>query len=316
MSHDLATLGTLRRYEDPGAGIFEAFAGARLGPGRAFALLAGPLTGTQSTGWVVCPTIGPEHGNLRRLEALVARGLARSGFPTLRIRPDADPLHREIDPGRRLDEIEAAAELLRAETGVEAVGLAGTLFGGTLAALAADRLGLAEIALIQPATRGRQYARELLRREAVAQLLGGDGETPPAAPGRDGAGPMHDLSAAGLAWIRGLSLTQEAFDAISAVKLVEDLRAFRGRSLLVDISPGGAISTGVQKLADRLGELGGEVAVEPIADPLHAPLGEYYYRDAGLLRIDTRLELDRRIADAVSAWALQGSGAAAASRVA
>jgi hypothetical protein len=121
---------------------------------------------------------------------------------------------------------------------------------------------------------------------------------------------MHDLSASGLAWIRGLSLTQAAFDAISSVKLVEDLRAFAGRALLVDISPGGIVSPGVQKLADRLGELRAEVAVEPISDPLHAPLGEYYYRDAGLLRIDTRLELDKRVADVISTWALRRSATA------
>lgn len=310
MGYDPATFRELRRYEDPESGIFEEFAGARLGPGRAIALVSGPLAGPPATGWVICPTIGPEHGNLRRLEALVARRLAATGFAALRIRPDADPLHREIDPGRRLEEIDAAVELLRAETGVESVGVAGTLFGATLAALVADRLELPAMALIQPATRGRQYARELLRREAVAQLLGADEESAAA------EGPMHDLSTSGLAWIRGLSLTQAAFDAISAVKLVEDLRGFRGRSLLVDVSPTGTVSTGVQKLADRLAELGGEVAVEPIADPLHAPLGEYYYRDAGLLRIDTRLELDKRVAHAVSAWALQGSGTTAASQVA
>ena len=310
MGSDPATLEKLARYEDAEHAIFEEFAAARLGPGRAIALISGPLAGTPSTGWVICPTIGPEHGNLRRLEALIARGLAASGFAALRIRPDADPLHREIDPGRRLEEIDAAVELLRAEPGVESVGVAGTLFGGTLAAIAAGRLELPAMALIQPATRGRQYARELLRREAVAQLLAGDEDTAAS------EGPMHELSTSGLAWIRGLSVSQEAFDAISAVKLVDDLPDFRGRALLVDISPTGAVSTGVRKLADRLAELGGDVAVEPITDPLYAPLGEYYYRDAGLLRIDTRLELDKRVAEVVSAWALQGSGATAAPQVA
>ena len=311
MGSDPATLRELRRYEDPESGIFEEFAGARLGPGRAIALVSGPLGGPPATGWVICPTIGPEHGNLRRLEALVARRLAASGFAALRIRPDADPLHREIDSGRRLEEIDAAVELLRAETGVESVGVAGTLFGGTLAALVADRLELPAMALIQPATRGRQYARELLRREAVAQLLGAIEESAAA------EGPMHELSTSGLAWIRGLSLTQAAFDAISAVKLVDDLTALSAAARCSSTSrPRVRVSTGVQKLADRLAELGGDVAVEPIADPLHAPLGEYYYRDAGLLRIDTRLDLDKRVAEAISAWALQGSGATAASQVA
>jgi hypothetical protein len=301
-------LTKLRRYEDPDAGIWEEFADARLGPGRAFALLAGPLAEAREPGWVLCSTVGPEHGNLRRLEALVARELAAAGFPTLRIRPDADPLHRQLDPHRRLEEIEAAVALLRAETGVEAVGSSGVLFGGTLAALAAERLGLAALALVQPATGGRQYSRELLRREAVAQLMGADGEETVA------AGPMHELSTTGIAWIRGVGLSQDAFDAMSKIKLLEDLKSFRGRSLLVDISTAGETSTGGRKLADHLTGLGGEVTVEALADPLYAPLGEYYYRDAGLLRVDTRLELDRTIAAAVAAWALQG--AAAASRVA
>jgi hypothetical protein len=155
------------------------------------------------------------------------------------------------------------------------------------------------------------YARELLRREAVAQLMGAEGDEP-----TESAGPMHELTTTGRAWIRGVGLSQEAFDAISAVKLVDDISAFRGRSLLVDISPSGEVTTGVQKLADRLAEIGGDVTVEPLADPLYAPLGDYYYRDAGLLRIDTRLDLDRAVAAAVTAWALQGAGATAASRVA
>jgi hypothetical protein len=302
-------LAQLRRREDPAAGIYEEFAPARLGPGGAFALVAGPLGAAQQTGWVLCPTVGPEHGNLRRLEALVARELAAAGFPTVRIRPDAEPVHREIDPERRLAEVEAAAALVR-EAGAAEVGAFGVLFGGTLAALAADRLGFAALAAVQPATRGRQYARELLRREAVAQLLGADGEE------AAGEGPMHELSTTGRTWIRGVGLSQDAFDAISKVKLVDDVRSFRGRSLLVDVSPGGEASTGTEKLAGHLRELGGDVAVAALADPLHAPLGEYYYRDAGLLRIDTRLELDRRIAAAVAGWALRGSTAAATSRVA
>jgi hypothetical protein len=307
-------LAQLRRYEDSAAGIWEEFAEARLGSGEALALLSGPLGAARATGWVLCPTVGPEHGNLRRLEALVARELAAAGFPTVRIRPDSGLVHREIDPARRLEEVAAAVELLRAETSAAEVGAFGVLFGGTLAALAAERLGLAALALVQPATRGRQYARELLRREAVAQLMGADGDAP--APGPDSTGPMHELETTGRAWIRGVGLSKEAFDAISAVKLVDDLRAFGGRSLLVDISPSGEVSTGAQRLADRLGELGGDVTVEPIADPLHAPLGDYYYRDAGLLRIDTRLDLDRRLAAAVAGWALEGAGATAASRVA
>jgi hypothetical protein len=295
-------LSALRRYEDPEAGLFEEFAERRLGPGGAFALLAGPLGGRRPLAWAICPALGPEQGNLRRLEALVARRLAASGFEVVRIRPDVHPLHGEISLPTRLAELEDAVDLLRSR-GAGAVGLAGALSGGTVAALAAERLGAAALALVEPAVRGRQYARELLRREAVATLMA-DGEG-------DAEGPKRELAATGRVTIRGLELTSEAHDALAAVDLTGDLRSFSGRSLLVGVSPSGEPGPGLRKLRDRLAELGGDVTVAGLADPLYAPLGEYYYRDAGLLRLDTRLELDGRVADAVAGWALDAAAAGA-----
>jgi hypothetical protein len=295
MALDYQALTRLRRYEDPEAGIFEEFSEHRLGPGRALALLSGPLGEVRSPGWVVCPTIGFEHGNLRRMEAILARRLSAAGFRVLRIRPDTSPLHGEVDLPLRIAEVEEAVELMGGSTG-----LIGVLFGGTVAALVAERLGATALALIEPVTRGRQYARELVRREAVAKLMGPEEG--------DGAGPMQELSRAGHVYIRGLKLTHEAFEAISGVNLATDLRAFDGRSLLIGISPSGAPSPGLRKLQEHLEALGGDVTLETIEDPLYAPLGDYYYRDAGLLRIDTRLEVDRRVAEALAGW---GVGSAA-----
>lgn len=294
------TLSTLRRYEDPEAGLFEEFAERRLGPGAAFALLAGPLRERRALAWAICPTLGPEQGNLRRLEALVARRLAGSGFEVVRIRPDVHPLHGEISLATRLAELEEAADLLRGR-GAGSVGLIGTLFGGTVAALATERLEVAALALVEPVVRGRQYARGLLRREAVASLMA-DEEG-------DAEGPKRELAATGRVTIRGLQLTQAEHDAITAVDLTEELRTFAGSSLLVGISPSGETPPGLERLRDRLGELGGDVTVAEVADPLYAPLGEYYYREAGLLRQDTRLELDGRIAEAIVGWALDRAAA-------
>ncbi|MGH3037185.1 MAG: hypothetical protein ACRDMU_08380, partial [Gaiellaceae bacterium] len=181
----------------------------------------------------------------------------------------------------------------------------GTLFGATVAALLADRVEVAALALVEPAVRGRQHARELLRREAVANLMADEKGA------GDAEGPKRELAATGRATIRGLRLTAEAHEAISAVDLTRDLRSFAGSSLLVGISPSGEPGPGLRKLRDRLAELGGDVTVAGIADPLYAPLGEYYYRDAGLLRLDTRLELDGRVADAVAGWALDRAAASA-----
>jgi hypothetical protein len=302
MASSSDTLSALRRYENPASGLFEEFAERRLGPGGAFALVAGPLGDRRALAWAICPTIGPEQGNLRRLEALVARRLASSGFEVARIRPDVHPLHGEISLPTRLAELEAAVDLLRGR-GAAAVGLIGTLFGGTVAALLAERVEIAALALVEPAVRGRQYARGLLRREAVANLMA-DEEG-------DAEGPKRELAAAGRVSIRGLQLTQDAYDAISAVDLTAEVRTYAGSSLLVGISPSGKTPPGLGKLRDRLAELGGDVAVAGLADPLYAPLGEYYYREAGLLRLDTRLELDGRVADTVAGWALDRAAASA-----
>jgi len=302
MASSSDTLSALRRYENPASGLFEEFAEQRLGPGGAFALLAGPLGDRRALAWAICPTIGPEQGNLRRLEALVARRLASTGFEVVRIRPDVHPLHGEISLPTRLAELEDAVDLLR-ERGAGAVGLIGTLFGGTIAALLAERVEVAALALVEPVVRGRQYARGLLRREAVANLM--------AEEEGDAEGPKRELAATGRVSIRGLQLTQEAYDTIAAVDLTGELRVVAGASLLVGISPSGETPPGLGKLRDRLAESAGEVTVAGIADPLHAPLGEYYYREAGLLRLDTRLELDREVADLVAKWALAQPAAAA-----
>ncbi|MGH3105482.1 MAG: hypothetical protein ACRDN6_15430 [Gaiellaceae bacterium] len=298
----------LRRYDDPRAGISEEFTERRLGPGRAFALLSAPLGERRTPGWVICPSVGPEHGNLRRLEAIVARRLAAAGFPVLRIRPDVHPVHGaigEIALPARLAEVDDAVELLLGEGGAQAVGLLGTMFGGTVAALACERLGLQAMALIEPVGRGKQYLRESLRREAVAELMAGL-EAPDSSPEQN---PMQELQTTGRTTIRGLRLSRAEFERISAVNLAEDLRSFRGRSLLVGISPTGGVSPGLRKLQERLEALGGDVTVEVIDDPLEAPFGEYYYRNVGIVRIDTRLGLDQRLADAAATWALDEASA-------
>ena len=308
MPIDDQRLTRLRRYEDPQAGVYEEFAEQRLGPWNALALLAAPLGERQATGWVICPSIGPEHGNMRRLEAILARRLAGAGFPVLRIRPDVDPtqgLMRDIDLSARLREIDDAVELMRSLGDARDVGLVGALFGATVAALSCERHGLPAMALIEPAGRGKQYAREAIMREAVAELMTATGGEEPTSQR-----PMRELAETGHTTVRGLGLSSSELDRISAVNLLEDLQSFRGRSLLVGISPTGAIAPGLRKLAARLEELGGDVTLESVQDPLEAPLGDYYYRNVGPVRVDTRLGLDQTLAALTVSWALAAPAAA------
>jgi hypothetical protein len=302
MPIDEQRLTGLRRYEDARTGIFEEFVEPRLGPSDAIGLLAGPLGERRSPGWVVCPSVGPEHGNMRRLEALVARGLAGAGFPVLRIRPDLHPtrgLLREIDLSTRLQEVDDAVELMRARCEGGDVGLAGALFGATVAALACERHGLRDLVMIEPAVRGRQYARDAMMRTAVADLM-----STAAAEGPAAHTPMRELEESGETTIRGLRLSKGEHDRIAAVDLVADLQTFRGRSLLVGVAPTGAASPGLRKLHERLAELGGHATLECLEDPLESPLGDYHYRNVGPLRVDTRLGLDQALAELTVTWAL------------
>jgi pimeloyl-ACP methyl ester carboxylesterase len=324
MGIDAQRLRALCRYEDRRAGLREEFLERRLGPGRALALLSSPLGERRSPAWVIAPSIGPEHGNLRRLETLVARALAGAGFAALRIRPDLHPdrgASGEIDLDARMAEVEDAITVMGDELGLGPVGLAGTLFGGTLAGLAAERHGAPALVLVEPVTRGRRYVRETVRRQAVAELMaateeGTSDEQAGESPGTGSAEeeparrPLDELAASGQTTVRGLRLTQAQFDRIAEVDLVEAMRGFAGRTLLAGVTASGAPSPGVRKLRSHLESLGGAVTFELFEDPLPAPLGEYYYRNAGPVRIDTRLELDQRIAHTVAEWAVRELGGA------
>ena len=231
MPIDLERLRRQRRYDDPVAGISEEFLEHRLGSGGSLALLSAPLADAVPLGWVVSP--GPDHGNLRRLETLLARHLAASGFPTLRIRPDLHPVNGpvcEIDLSTRLVEAEEAVSALTEASGVRSVGLVGALSGGMVAAMVADRLGSSELALIEPVSVGSRYIRETIRRQAIAEVIAStdgpvngnaaESETP------ESARPLEELAAAGETWVRGLRLTSTEYNRIAAVDLARDMRAF------------------------------------------------------------------------------------------
>jgi hypothetical protein len=309
MPIDLERLRRQRRYEDLVAGISEEFLEHRLGPGRALAVLSAPLADAAPLGWVISP--GPDHGNLRRLETLLAGQLAGSGFPTLRIRPDLHPVNGpvgEIDLSTRLAEAEEAVSALTEASDVSSVGLVGALSGGMVAAMVADRLGSSELVLIQPVSRGKRYIRETIRRQAIAELIASadgaaNGNTAESEAPESAQRPLEELTAAGETWVRGLRVTSTEYDRIAAVDLARDMRAFSGRALLIGISPSGSVPTGLDKLRAHLEALGGDVTLEMLEDPLPAPFGEYPFRNAGPIRIDTRLELDQRLARATTDWA-------------
>jgi hypothetical protein len=302
IDHDY--LSELRRYESPNTGISEEFLPPSLGPGRAWGVLSLPLTECRSLGWVICPSLGKERSFLRRLEALVARRLATEGYPVLRIRGGCDvgvPPRREVNLSTRLAEVAETVETLSLRTGVTEIAALGVLSGGIVAALTADRLDLSALALIEPVIKGRQYLREALRMESLSDLVaGGAGGALVPAQAR------MQLAEAGYTTIRGFELRREAHDDIAAVDL-EDITGFRGRSLLVAVSSSGEPSSLLRRFHDRCLQREVKSTLEVVRDPLVVPFGESYLRDVGLVRRDTRLELDRKLAEAVTEWLMTWS---------
>lgn len=290
-----AGLAAFRGYTLEAEAVTEEFLDTRLGPEQAFALLSQPADGTPSEGWLLCPSIGQEHGNLRRLEASIARALARQGAAALRIRPDVSPEGSlaGMDLDARITEVLDGASVLR-ERGIAPAGVFGAVSGAMVAFLVCENLAVGSLVAVEPVRRGRQYVRESLRRQAVTDLMSADDT--------DALSPLRQLETDGVTWVRGVRLTQTAYERIASVDVLDALRGFRGRALLLGVSPAGTVSPTLAALEKHLRSLGGSPTVEVIEDRLPVPLGEYHYENAGPIRHDTRIDLDRRLTERTTDW--------------
>lgn len=120
-----------------------------------------------SHGVVLCNPFGYDALCTHRGWRKLAERLAASGMPVLRFDypGTGDSVGNEDDPHRVdawIDSIGDAVRRLREWTGVATVSLVGLRFGGTLAALAAQRLGdIDGLVMLAPPITGRGYIREL-----------------------------------------------------------------------------------------------------------------------------------------------------------
>jgi hypothetical protein len=309
---DEASLLQRRRFEDDRSGIAEEFLQPSLGLGKTVAVLSRPLGPPHPMGWVVCHSFGLEQIHLSRLDVTVARALSASGFPVLRYHGsgygDSELGMEVIGLASHMDEAADAVELLREQAGVDRVGVLGARFGGTVAALVADRLDLPFMALFEPMTNGAQYMRDLLRTRLFAEMAGGKEET--GALGMDQL--RHELAAQGWLDVKGLRLARQAYDDISEIDLQRDLRRFHGRALLIGVTRSGKASPALSRLSDHLRTLGGESSLAPIRHALAPQFGQFHFQttDGGAAKLDTQYELDEKIAENSVAWSLgllQGS---------
>jgi hypothetical protein len=148
---------------------------------------------------------------------------------------------------------------------VRTVGVAGALFGGTVAALTAQRLHLPLMALWQPVVDGPAYVRALLRSEVTARVVRA------ARDGSENAGVgeqtlRDDLRVSGRLDASGLLLTAESLAAFEAIHLATDVDGFSGSALILTVSASGRPQDGVMALAERLRTNGARCDVDDVVD--------------------------------------------------
>ncbi|MBA3551584.1 MAG: hypothetical protein H0W27_01770 [Actinobacteria bacterium] len=303
MTVNTALLQSLGSYEDIGSGLAERFLTPLLGGGQSVAVLSRPLGQARQTGWVLCHSFGAEQINLQPLEVMTARLLAARGFAVLRFHSqgygDSEWPTGRSDTGSHVRDAVDAAEVLLETTDVSGFGFIGGRFGGAVAALAGDLRGARAIGMWNPVLDGGRYIRALVRLSLVTEMAGRG------RPRTTARHPRRDLRERGQLEIDGFPISREVFQNITDLDLVRSLSRFSGESLVAQVSPTASIRPDVERLIDRLAELGGRCTTELIPDPEARTFGRPRYRtSASGRKTDTQATLSSRLALTTLRWCL------------
>lgn len=294
-----SVLESMRSFEDPGLGIRERFLIPELGGGRTIAVLSTPIGEVRTTGWVICHSFGAEQIYLQPHEVSVARRLAAAGFPVLRYHGqgygDSELPPEQVTLGTHVRDALDAVAVLAAEAGTAEAGLIGARFGGTVAAIVADRIGASALVLWDPVVEGRPYVKSLLRLRVASELAGR------AEPGP--ADPAEVLEGTGTLDVHGFPVGPEAFGEISSIDLPAQLDGFRGRSLVIQVSRSPEPRTSLQRLVARLRDLGGESRLDVVQDREALNFGLARHQPTGDGRkVDTQGRLTEALVSHTVSW--------------
>ena len=219
-------------------------------------------------GWVLCSAFGVERNNSHRLLVEWARELCRHGYPVLRFdyRGTGDSYGRfeDFNAGYHLDDVASAVAELERWTGAPCGGLLGLRLGGSLAALAAARMGgVSRLVLWEPVTDGRAYRDQLLRVTMANELAH--------------AGVRHwsrdaihgELAAGGQVLVDGFPLRAAMYNSLAVVTPGRCARQAAARVLIVQVNPnaGGSPRRELEELR-RAFAARGEASLETAEAPL------------------------------------------------
>jgi pimeloyl-ACP methyl ester carboxylesterase len=310
MSIDETLLERHRRFLDQKNGIQEQFLQPTLGPGQTVAVLSRPIGPQRSTGWVICHSFGIEQVNTHRLEVVVARALARAGFPVLRFHVqgygDSELRGRAVDVSWHVEGAADAVGFLRLSEGLSTVGVLGVRFGAMVAAILAERAELPLMSLWQPFLTGREFLEEFLQSAFFEQMFD------QASQGTRNAGGLAEhLDARGWKDLNGFRFTREAFEAISAMDLTRDIKRFHGTSQVIGLSRSGTMPRQAARLSAHLRSIGAACDERVIRDNAAPMLGQHHFMKIGDGEVerDVFFQAFAAIATATVEWALGQVGA-------
>ena len=164
-----------------------------------------------------------------------------------------------------LEDIRAACDFIRAQSGVQRVILCGMRFGATLAALATLDDEKPALALIQPVVKGVAYSMDMLRAYVAAEMV----LTKKAGVTRDLL--VERLRLGQTVNVFGYHLTAAQFDGLRDIDLMQSLVSYPAPALIVDVvkTATGRASNDLASLVTAMGPAAALArAVEP--QPLYA----------------------------------------------
>lgn len=228
---------------------------------RLFAVFCRPL-GQVQRGVVLCHPLGEEKLWAHRALVTFSRELVARGFGVIRFdfrgEGDSDCDFQDSSVETRLEDITAVvAALKEREPSCSDVSMVGLRFGATMATLyAARRNDVRQLVLWDPIVDGAAYAQSLLRINLASQLAA----YKKVVEGRDKL--MERMTRGEAVNIEGYALTESFFSGISSLRVIEALRSFRGKTLIVQ--PGNEGSP-VRPEFSELTKGGGNIIVSVVA---------------------------------------------------
>jgi uncharacterized protein len=140
-----------------------------------FGVFHSPEDCTRKTAFVFCHPYAEEKLWAHRSYVSLARNLATHGYPVLRFdfmgHGDSMGDFANGDIHSRINDVSRGIEQILSLSGADSIALFGLRFGGTLAALAAERCPeVSSLVLWQPIVDGGQYMQEVLRSNLSTQM--------------------------------------------------------------------------------------------------------------------------------------------------